>query len=405
MPLEGTKIVDFTIWLQSFGVAMLGDMGADVWKVEELPDGDPLRNTANLRTLQYKPLPKVNFRFETTCRNKRSVAVDVKSEEGKELIRRLAAQADVFVSNRRRAALEKWGLGYERLSALNPRLIYAIDSGWGPKGPDRDLPGMDMAVQARGGLMSQMGDAGTPPPAWGVPTLADKVGALQLAYGITMALLARERTGLGQELNVSLLGGQVTAGAFMLAEYLTTGEDPPRVDRMALANPLRCTLETRDGRWISFNLTESDRHWPNFCRALGLEHLMDDPRFNTADARRTNSRVLTPMIMETFATRTKDEWVSILPEYGLVFGPVQNYAEVAADPQVVENEYIATVPHPEVGPMRVLGLPVQLSKTPGSIRRTAPRLGEHTDEVLRQAGFAPEEIEGLRARGVVKQAA
>lgn len=402
MPLEGIKIVDFTIWLQSFGVAMLGDMGADVWKIEELPAGDPLRHSANLRALADKPLPPVNFRFETTSRNKRSVALDIKTEEGKEVIRRLAAQADVFVSNRRRVALEKWGLGYERLAALNPRLIYAIDSGWGPKGPDKDQPGMDMAVQARGGLMSQMGDLGTPPPVWGLTALADKTGALQLAYGVTMALFARERTGLGQELNVSLLGGQMTVGAFCLLEYLTTNEEPMRVDRMAMANPIRSTFQTKDDRWIAFNLTESDRHWPGFCRALEIEPLKDDPRFNCSDQRRHNTRELTPLIIEAFRKKTMAEWMAILPKFELVVGVVQHYTEVAVDPQVIENEYITTVPHPDIGEMRVLGIPVQLSKTPGKIRRTAPKLGEHTIEVLREAGFGDGELESLHAKRIIK---
>lgn len=261
---------------------------------------------------------------------------------------------------------------------------------------------MDFAVQARGGLMSQMGDAGTPPPVWGVPALADKVGALQLAYGTTIALLARERTGLGQEVNVSLLGGQLTAGAFSLGEYLTTGEDPARADRLALANPIRSTFQTKDGRWIAFNLTESDRHWPGFCRALEIAHLVDDPRFNTAGARLTNSRLLTPLIIAAFATKTHDEWLAILPKFDLVTGLVQNYVEVARDPQVLENEYITTIEHPAMGPMPVPGIPVQLYGTPGKIQGPAPEFGQHTEEVLRElGGYSWEELARLKDKRII----
>lgn len=402
-PLAGVRILDLTIWMQSFGTSMLGDMGAEVIKIESFPKGDPVRGMQELRIgFDYAESP-VNPLLQVTSRSKKSIAVDLHQPGARDVVYRLARECDVFASNLRSRSLNQWGLDFPSLKAANPRIIYVLDSGWGAKGPDKDAAGMDIAVQARGGVMSMMvtGEDAPPPPC-AVSGLADKVGALQLAYAITLALFAREKTGLGQEVHVSLLGGQVTVGATFIQQYLLTGHEPMRPSHSKMPNPLRNSFPTKDGRWIAFNLTQADRHWPNFCRALGLEPLIADPRFNSMQKRRDRSEELVALLDAAFRTKTKDQWLQVLPGYDLVFGPVQNYVEVARDPQVLENEYITTIEHPAMGPMPVPGIPVQLYGTPGKIQGPAPEFGQHTEEVLRElGGYSWEELARLKDNGII----
>lgn len=402
-PLEGVRILDLTIWMQSFGVAMLGDMGAEVIKLEDFPKGDPVRGLQELRTGFDLGDTPVNPVLQVTSRSKKSVAINLRQPAAREVVYRLARECDVFVSNLRPRSLAKMGLTYAAMQAANPRIIYVIDSGWGAKGPDKDFPGMDIAVQARGGAMSMMvtGEDAPPPPA-GLSGLADKVGAQQLAYAIVLALYAREKTGRGQEVHVSLLGGQVIIGALFLQQLFLSGREPVRPSHTKIPNPLRNSFPTKDGRWIAFNLTQGDRHWPGLCRVLGLEHLIDDPRYNSMEKRRDRCEELVGILDAAFRTKTKDEWVKVLPEYDLVFGPVQNYVEVANDPQVVENEYVTTIEHPAIGPMKVPGITVQLYGTPGKIQSAAPEFGEHTEAVLQEIGdYSWDDITRFKEQGII----
>ncbi|MEK7848721.1 MAG: CoA transferase [Chloroflexota bacterium] len=401
-PLDGIRILDLTIWLQGpYATAMLADMGAEVIKIEDFPKGDPARGL-QFGATGVLPASPINYLVELQSRGKRSLAINMRQEGAREVMHRLAARSDVFVSNLRKAALDKYGLDYPTLSGINPRLIYATASGYGQKGPDASLPAMDFAVQARGGMLSIIGEPETPPPPSGVVAYADTVGAMQLAFAITMALLARERTGLGQEVHTSLLGGQLAVGALELHGYLFTGQNPARVSRRQAPNPLRISYQAGDGRWLCFNLTQSDRYWVPFCRVLGIEHIIDDPRFNTAEKRQENCTALVSLLDEVFATRPSREWQKGFNEAQVICGVMQTFAEVAEDPQVLANEYITTVDHPIYGPMRELGIPIQLSRTPGKVGSAAPQFGQHTEEVLLEvAGYTWEELSRLKERGVI----
>jgi crotonobetainyl-CoA:carnitine CoA-transferase CaiB-like acyl-CoA transferase len=402
-PLDGVRILDLTVWLQSLGTSMLGDMGAEVIKLEDFPQGDPARGLQELRTGFDIGESPVNPLIQVTSRSKKSIAINLRLPGALDIVCRLAKGCDVFVSNLRPRSLNKWGLNYPALKAANPRIIYVMDSAWGANGPDKDLPGMDLAVQARGGIMGMMvTEENAPPPPWAVSGLADKVGALQLAYAIMLALFTREKTGIGQEVHVSLLGGQVTMGAFFLQQYLLTGREPARPSHTKMPNPLRNTFRTKDGRWISFNLTQADRHWPGLCRSLGLEHLIDDPRFDSMEKRRERSEELVAILDEAFLVRTKDEWVKVFPDYELVFGAVQNYTELAHDPQMIANDYITTIDHPAMAPMKVAGIPVKLYDTHGKIQDPAPELGQHTEEVLQEVvDYTWEEIGRFKEEGII----
>lgn len=402
MPLEGVRVIDLTVWLQGpYGTAILADMGAEVIKVEEFPRGDPARGIQFDATNVF-PSCNINYLVELQSRGKKSIAIDLRKPEARGVMHRLAKESDVFVSNLRRQALEKWGLDYATLSQVNPRLVYARASGYGPKGPDADQPAMDVAAQARGGMLSVIGEPENPPPAMGIPAYADCVGAMQLALGISLALLARQHTGLGQEVNTSLLGGQMMVGAVELQGALFSGKNPLRTSRKNPSNPLRSSYQTGDGRWISFNLTQADRYWPAFCRALELEDILHDPRFNTMEARKENAPELVSLLDQVFATRNCEEWMKRLREAQLLCSPVNTYAEVAQDPQVLANEYVITVDHPVYGPVKEVGIPIQLSRTPGQVRAPAPQFGQHTEEVLLDvAGLNWEEIGELKERGVI----
>jgi crotonobetainyl-CoA:carnitine CoA-transferase CaiB-like acyl-CoA transferase len=402
-PLEGIRVLDLTVWLQGpYSTAMLADMGAEVIKVEDVPQGDPARGINLSSATGIFPPSPINYLIELQSRGKKSVAINLRQEGAREAMHRLAAKSDVFVSNLRKAALEKYGLDYTTLSGINPGIIYATASGYGPKGPDAGLPAMDFAAQARGGMLSIIGEPDSPPPPTGVAGFADTVGAMQLALGITTALLTRERTGIGQEVHTSLLGGQLAVGALELHGYLFTGQNPSRVSRRQASNPLRINYEASDGRWLCFNLSQSDRYWEGFCRVLGIEKIVHDPRFSTAERRQENCTALVSLLDDVFATRPAKEWLQQFNEAQIICGLLSTYAEVAEDPQVVENGYVITVDHPVYGPLKELGIPIQLSKTPGKVRSAAPEFGQHTEEVLLEvAGYTWEEISLLKEQGAI----
>jgi crotonobetainyl-CoA:carnitine CoA-transferase CaiB-like acyl-CoA transferase len=392
-PLEGIIVLDMTVYQHGpYSTTMLADLGADVVKIEEPGLGDPGRFIP-------KPRSDPHGYFEANNRNKRSVTLDLKHELGKQALYRLVPRADVFVQNMRVGVAERLGVGYATLFKLNPRLVYASASGYGPKGPHARWPTLDIAAQARGGMMSVMGEADRAPGWVGVP-VADQAGAIILSYAIVTALLVRERTGIGQEVNTSLLGSQVCMQAWNIADYLITDRAPgraPRERRSALWNVYKCA-----DRWIVIGVNERGRNWQQLCAALGRDDLIDDPRFATPEVRGKNRAELMALFDAIFATLPADDWLERLAANNVVAGPVNNYADVARDPQVLENDYIVEIDHPSGRKLRVVGFPVRFSKTPAVIQGKAPGLGEHTDEVLRGlGGYTDEEIARLRAEKVI----
>ncbi|MDI6856811.1 MAG: CoA transferase [Dehalococcoidia bacterium] len=389
--LDGIRVLDLTVWQQgTYASTMLADMGADVVKIESPKQPDPGRGFLGSRVM--------NPYFETHNRGKRAIALDLRHPKGKAAFLRLAANADVFLNNLRVGAVERLGLDYEAVRAVNPRIIYAHACAYGRRGPDAHLGSFDLLAQARGGLMSTIGDPSGPPMPVPIP-IADQAGAFVAAYGIVLALFNRERTGEGQEVETSLLGSQLALQSFNIAAFLQSGRAPQRQPRGGFG-PLWNTYRCGDGRYISLAMLEQ-RWWGEFCRAVGCPELEDDPDFATPHARGSHNERLTALLDEVFAQAPAAEWLRRFGERGLIAAPVQGYEDVVNDPQVAANEYLEEVVDDERGSMRMVSAPVRMSRTPARIRGLAPRFGEHTYEVLLENGFSDEEIRGLADEDVI----
>lgn len=393
-PLEGIRIIDMTIWQQgTYATAMLADLGADVVKIEGPETPDPGRGlTSDGRT----PLGAY---FHSHNRSKRGIVLDLDRPEGRDVLHRLAKDADVFVSNMRLRALKKLGADYETLSRINPRLIYGRASGYGPKGPDADLGSMDIMAQARGGIMSVTGDPNYPPRSVGAP-IGDHVGAMSMAFGIMVALFHRQRTGEGQQIDASLLAGQLCIQSFNITGSLfNDNRVAPRRSRTDMS-PTWNVYQGSDGKYFVIGMN-GQRWWPGICKAVGRPEWLSDERFASVAARLDNRAALLAAFDEMFATRPADEWVRLFSEADLMAARVNDYSEVANDPQNLANGYITEVERPEGGTVKMVGLPVIFGKTPGRIRNLAPEFGQHTEEVMLEAGYTWEEIGALREKGAV----
>jgi len=393
LPLTGYRVLELAHLIAGPACGMyLADMGADVVKVEQPAVGDASR------TAYGTHLGGESAVFVTVNRNKRSVALDLARPEGRAAFERLLARADVVIEAYRGGVAARLGLQWPRLSALNPRLVYCSLSAFGPEGPWRDKPGVDMLVQAMGGLMAVMGEPDGPPVLCGAPVL-DTIGALMAGQAIVTALLHRERTGQGQRLDVSLLNGTLLAHAARLSIFLATGEEP---GRWGSGHPYLVpfqAFEARDG-WI-YVAVWIDRLWEPFCKAIDRPALAADERFATRADRRERRAELTTLLAEIFRARTVADWMARLEAHDVLCAPVNRYADLPADPQVLATRLIVEQEHPRAGRFRTLDTPIRFERTPGGIRTPAPALGEHTDVVLAEAGLTPDAIAGLRASGAV----
>jgi crotonobetainyl-CoA:carnitine CoA-transferase CaiB-like acyl-CoA transferase len=393
LPLTGYRVLELAHLIAGPACGMyLADMGADVVKIEQPAVGDASR------TAYGTHLGGESAVFVTVNRNKRSVALDLARPEGRAAFERLLARADVVIEAYRGGVAARLGLQWPRLSALNPRLVYCSLSAFGPEGPWRDKPGVDMLVQAMGGLMAVMGEPDGPPVLCGAPVL-DTIGALMAGQAIVTALLHRERTGQGQRLDVSLLNGTLLAHAARLSIFLATGEEP---GRWGSGHPYLVpfqAFEARDG-WI-YVAVWIDRLWEPFCKAIDRPALAADERFATRADRRERRAELTTLLAEIFRARTVADWMARLEAHDVLCAPVNRYADLPADPQVLATRLIVEQEHPRAGRFRTLDTPIRFERTPGGIRTPAPALGEHTDVVLAEAGLTPDAIAGLRASGVV----
>jgi crotonobetainyl-CoA:carnitine CoA-transferase CaiB-like acyl-CoA transferase len=365
----------------------------------EPKEGDPGRGFMRIIGAQVG-LKGHNYYFESNNRNKRSIALNLKDPIGKEIFLKLIDTADVFLTNMSIDAPAKIGLGPEDLMGRNPRLIYAHSSGWGRKGPDARALSFDYTGIARSGFMMCAGEAGSPPAQF-LPGLGDEMGGLVLAWAVTAALYAREKTGKGQLVDTSLMGSIIALAGLIMDAPAMLGQEFPRETRAAAGNPMYNHYRCRDDKWIAVAHLQPDRYWPIFCKALGIENLEKDERFNSIEARGKNARELVRILDECFGARTRDEWLVILEKEGCIATAIQSPGEVCSDPQALANNYFIDVEHPEAGKLRQVGFPWDFSGTPASWRMPAPKLGEHTGELLSEIGYSDSDIAQLKESGAI----
>ncbi len=375
-PLEGVKVVDLTSYIAgSYGAMMLADLGADVVKVEAI-EGDSFRELSG---------------FYGWNRGKRSLAVNLKEPDGRAIVHRLAEHADVVMENMRPGVVERLGVDYETLRAINPRLIYSTVTAFGSDGPYKDRPGFDPLLQAMGGLMTLQGFGEAPQYLRIAPT--DYYCAALACQAILAALFVRERTGRGQRVQTSLLQAVLALQSGLVVDY-------PGHEVVYRNTPTYRLYQAGDGE--SFFLAVGNQSfWVKLCKVVGREDLAQDPRFGSWVARRDNAEALMPLLESAFASRPAAEWVRILTDNDIPAALTQSLQQFMRDPAVLHHKMVVQYDHPELGPLSLMGQPLRFSETQAPDAGPPPMLGQHTAEVLRQAGYADHEIADLRRRGVV----
>ena len=394
LPLSGYRVLDLSrILAGPYCTMILGDQGAEVIKVERPDIGDDTRTWG-------PPFAGGESAYYLCCnRNKKSIAIDLKNPKGVELVRELAKVSDVLVENFTPGLMKRFGLDFETLRQINPRLVYASITAYGQDGPYRDRPGYDMVLSAVGGLMFITGEKDGNPCKVGV-AITDVLTGVYASGAITSALLWRERSGKGQCLDISLLDVQVSGLANIASNYLVAGKEATRWGTAHESIIPYQVFQTKD-RPIAIAVA-NQKLWINFCKLVGKEEWLNDPRFESNPKRVENREVLLPLIDDLFTQKTCDEWMTLLVRAAIPCGPVNDMQHLFADPQVQHRNMIAEVPHPTIGTLRLAGLPIKYTETPGSIRLHPPLLGEHTDIVLAEVlDYSPQEIAALNAEGAI----
>ena len=391
MPLTGLRVLDLTRVLSGpFCTALLGDLGADVLKVEA-PEGDSVRGQGAIKD-------GLSWYFAQFNRNKRSIRLDLRKPEGRDILARLITQSDVLVENFRPGVLARMGFSAERLKELRPSLVTCAINGFGSTGPYRDRPAFDFIAQAMSGFMSVNGRADDPPLRSGLP-ISDLIAGLYAALSITASVMHARATGQGQQTEVALTNGLVSMLAYIATNYFATGAAPERGGNdHPIAAPYGL-FPTRDGQ-IAL-APPDDTFFGRLMDALGVPELKDDPLYRTQTARVANRQRINAIVGGKLAMNTTEYWVDVLNKAGVPCGPVQSVADVFQDPQILSQDMVMDIDHPGFGAVRMLGFPMKLSATPCQVRRPAPGLGEHSDDVLAELGYSPEERLALRAGGVV----
>jgi len=389
----GVRILDFTRHQQGpFATLLLADMGAEVIKVEP-PGGEPGRANG------LQPDGFSSY-FEGHNRGKKSITLDLKVPEAIEIVRRIVPTVDVVVDNFRPGVMESMGLGYEDLCKLNPTIIMASGSAWGRKGPWAKRGGFDHVAQALSGVMYEQGTGPGGEPHALIGGFADQVGAMLLAYGIASALFVRERDGIGQHIDCSLIGGMVAMQSKQIMEFLRTGKQSGFQSRRAATYT---NYECKDGKHVAI-AANSQEFWERFCVAIDAQHLAADERFADPFGRARNKDALVEELAAHFKTRDRDEWLPPLERADVPHAPVLDYAGMSEHPQYWANDYLVNIETEHLGPMRVPGAPIQMSKTPPSVTKAGPILGQHTEEILLEVGYTWEEIDALKASGATRTA-
>lgn len=389
-PLAGVKILDFTRYQQGpYATVMLSDLGATVLKVEPR-EGDPGRS------LGLKPDGWCAY-FEAHDRNKRSITIDVRKPEGKAIVYKLVQEYDVVTDNFRPSVMKRLGLDYDTLCKINPGVITATATGFGPEGPYAHRPSFDSIGQAMGGIMSVQGGGPDEPPEDVMGGLADQVGAMVFALGISSAIIARERQGVGQHVDVSLFGSQLALQTYQLTGMMRDGSQHRTPHRLM---PTFTYYPCQDGKYLSLGIL-IPKWWEALCRVLDREELIRDERFEDAHRRQRNREALLAELDTAFQQRPRDEWLALLMEADVPCGPVNDYAALVTEPQALENGYIASIEHPSLGSVGVVGSPIKMTKTPAGPVACAPELGQHTEEVLLDLGYDWAAIERLKVAEVI----
>lgn len=397
-PLDDITVLELANWVAGPSAgAILADMGARVIKVEPLA-GDSMRGLLRQPVLP-DDAPRTDFPFHLDNRGKRSIAVDLGDPRGGELVRELAASADVVVTNLLPGRLERFGLAPEQLRAANPGLIYALVTGYGSTGPDADRIAFDLtAFFGRGAIMSLVGEPDEPPPAFR-PGQGDHPTGLALLSGILAALRVRDRTGEGQVVETALIRTAAWTIGCDVSVALVDGQQPNKRARDEAFSPMNTRFRCADG-WINLS-TFNQGLWPRFCAAVERPDLVDDERFATPQDRFRNNLELIHLLDEVFATRTVEEWTPGLDSTGIIWAKVAELPDLVADPQAEEMGMWVEIDHPVAGPFRTMAAPFTLSDTPLSVRGPGPEIGEHTTEVLTELGVDPERVAALRDAGIL----
>ena len=394
LPLSGIRVLDLSrILAGPWCTMMLGDLGAEIIKVERPGAGDDTRTWG-------PPFAGGESAYYLCCnRSKRSITIDLKNPRGIELVKEFAKVSDVLVENFTPGLMQRFGLDYETLRELNPRLIYCSITAYGQTGPYRDRPGYDMVLSAVGGLMWITGPRGGEPCKVGV-AITDVLTGVHAQGAITAALLWRERSGRGQHIDASLLDTQASALANIASNYLVAGKEATRWGT-AHESIIPYQVFNAKDRPIAIAVA-NQKLWVNFCKVVGKQEWTNDPRFESNPKRVENREQLLPLVTELIAEKTCDEWVELFVEASIPCGPVNNMQSLFTDPQILHRNMVAEVPHSTIGTLRLGGIPIKYSETPASIRRPPPLLGEHTDEMLTDVlGCSPQQIAELREQGAI----
>ncbi|MDD5339277.1 MAG: CoA transferase, partial [Dehalococcoidales bacterium] len=397
------KVLDFSIAVAApFGGMMLADMGAEVIKVERvqgevtrlgLPAGiDDMQDISAVGVMPDKA------DWMAFNRGKKDLAVDIRTEKGKEIVLKLAKDADIIIQSFRPGVAERLGIGYEDICKINPKIIYCSFTGYGETGPTAHRAGGDMWSQAMSGMVSVMGYPGGAPQMLPIPA-CDHLGGVLVAYALMSALFVRERTGVGQAITVNNLDAALYLQFSGFAKYLTDGDIQYKMGRSYEAPPFG-PFRAKDGDVLTIFGTGA--LWPKFCKVVGVEQLADDPRFNTDEARLQNREEVGKLLDEAFSKKTRAEWAQIFRDAKMRCDPCLTYDEVIAHPQLAANDIVVSVKHPQRGQQKMIGIPVKLKKTPGKVQGPSPMLGQHTKEILLRLGYTAKDITELEKQGIIK---
>ncbi len=394
-PLTGIRVLDASrILAGPFCTMILGDLGAEIIKVEIPGIGDGSRAWG-------PPFIKGESAYYLSInRNKKSITINLKHPKGREIIYKLVEMSDVFIENFRPSVAEKLGVSYDELKRVNPKIIYCSISGFGQTGPYKDKRAYDLLIQAMSGFMGITGEPNRPPVRIGV-AIMDLGAGMYATISILAALIAREKTGKGQKIDISLLDTGVSWLTYMAMNYFATGRNPPKMGS-AHPNlvPYQC-FEDKNGRYFAVAVG-NDEHWKRLCKALELQDWIDNPKYATNAKRVEHRDEIVKALSELFKSKTREEWLKLLEEEGVPCAPVYEVSEALSNPQIIHREMVIEIEHPTIGKLKQLGTPMKLSETPCQIRYPPPLLGQHTKEILKELlGYSDEEIEELRKIGAI----